>query len=251
MYFHLHKHIYLTIYNGSFIVLDLFKDQYITLSKNDSTVLDFALGIQFKLAKGTHKLYPSQANISLPNNFDKSIKTLKKYEILDSKYYTYPYKISFTQKKDYSSGISDVRWGVLQKNLDLSVPVILIIEAYIALLKISLMLKIRGIAYLIENIKNRPKDRSLYAPKDENSFKFLVVALNKAWFLFPQRIACLEWSSALVLMALRRKWQCNLIIGVQNFPFYAHAWVESGGKIIAESPEFPQKMSIILSEPFE
>lgn len=251
LYFHVPNHVYLASYNDNFIVLDLLKDQYKSLSKKDSVILDVALKNQFEIVGGTHKLYPSETNINLPVDFDKSIEILKEYGVLDTKYYTCPYNSSFIRKKTSSSGVSDTRWGVLQKNQGFSVPIKLIIEAYITLFKVNLTLKIMGFAYLIKKLKNIPKDISSYALKDEDSFKPLVVSLNKAWLLFPQEIACLEWSMALVLMALRRKWKCNLTIGVQTFPFYAHAWVEAGGKIIAESPEFSQKMSIILSEPFK
>ena len=51
-------------------------------------------------------------------------------------------------------------------------------------------------------------------------------------------------------MGLKRKWKCNLEIGVQNLPFAAHAWVKADDKVIADSKNLPETLSVILSEPF-
>ncbi len=52
-----------------------------------------------------------------------------------------------------------------------------------------------------------------------------------------------------VLLALRRRWKCNLEIGIQNYPF-ADAWVECDGKVVMDSQDLRTGLAIILNEPF-
>jgi hypothetical protein len=37
----------------------------------------------------------------------------------------------------------------------------------------------------------------------------------------------------------------TLVIGVQNRPFYAHAWVELDGEIIGDDPRLPEQLAVI------
>jgi hypothetical protein len=62
------------------------------------------------------------------------------------------------------------------------------------------------------------------------------VALVAAFF--PGRALCLEQSLVLWLLLRRRGLQADLRLGVQPYPFGAHAWVEHGGQPLNEKPEF-------------
>jgi len=124
------------------------------------------------------------------------------------------------------------------------------IEAYLILIYVYVTVKFFGIKHLINSIKKSSKRYSFFIEDSPDNFNELVLALNKACFFFPKGVKCLEWSVALVLMGLRRKWRCNIEIGVQNIPFSAHAWVKVGDQIIADSSDLPEKLLIILSEPF-
>jgi len=58
---------------------------------------------------------------------------------------------------------------------------------------------------------------------------------------FPGRAVCLEQSLALYVLLRRRGVPAELRLGVQVYPFYAHAWVELDGKPVNEDPERIQK----------
>ncbi len=62
------------------------------------------------------------------------------------------------------------------------------------------------------------------------------VALVAAFF--PGRALCLEQSLALWLLLRRRGIEADLRLGVQPYPFGAHAWVEHRGEPVNERPEF-------------
>jgi hypothetical protein len=69
------------------------------------------------------------------------------------------------------------------------------------------------------------------------------VGTAKVWYPFGS--ACLEHSVCLLWMMRRAGCEVDLRIGVQPFPFSAHAWVECGGEPINESPE-----RVALFKPF-
>lgn len=62
------------------------------------------------------------------------------------------------------------------------------------------------------------------------------VALVAAFF--PGRALCLEQSLALWTLLRRRGIEADLRLGVQPYPFGAHAWVEHRGEPVNERPEF-------------
>lgn len=61
------------------------------------------------------------------------------------------------------------------------------------------------------------------------------VALAAAFF--PGRAICLEQSLTLYVLLRRRGTPAELKLGVQPFPFAAHAWVELDGQPVNEDPE--------------
>jgi transglutaminase-like putative cysteine protease len=58
-----------------------------------------------------------------------------------------------------------------------------------------------------------------------------------AGVFFPGRARCLEQSLALYVLLRRRGVPAQLRIGVQPYPFNAHAWVELSGAPLNEQPE--------------
>ena len=55
--------------------------------------------------------------------------------------------------------------------------------------------------------------------------------------LYPGRARCLEQSMALYVLLRRRGIAADLRLGVQPYPFNAHAWVELNGVALNEEPE--------------
>jgi hypothetical protein len=54
---------------------------------------------------------------------------------------------------------------------------------------------------------------------------------------YPGRSKCLEQTVAGYLLLRRRGTPVQIRLGVQPYPFYAHAWLELGGAPLTESPE--------------
>lgn len=108
----------------------------------------------------------------------------------------------------------------------------------------------RGFYSTIQLIKRCRESQSNYIIPPMEDLRKLANIVNKACLIHPTRTKCLEWAMTFVLLALKRKWKCNLEIGVQNYPFFAHAWVECDGKVVMDSQDLREGLAIILNEPF-
>lgn len=75
--------------------------------------------------------------------------------------------------------------------------------------------------------------------------------LDKACMLYPTKTLCLAWAASFVMLLLKRGWRCQLLIGVQTLPFYAHAWVELNGKVINDDPQLQERLAPIFCLNFE
>lgn len=75
--------------------------------------------------------------------------------------------------------------------------------------------------------------------------------LNAATLLYPRKTVCLAWSVALAYAALPQGFPLTLCIGVQNKPFYSHAWLERAGRVVGDAADLPQKMVTIYRRSWE
>lgn len=70
-------------------------------------------------------------------------------------------------------------------------------------------------------------------------------AVAMAGAFFPGRAICLEQSLTLYLLLRRRGIPVELRIGVQPYPFHAHAWVEFEGEPVNEEAEVVRQFVLL------
>lgn len=111
-----------------------------------------------------------------------------------------------------------------------------VVRASLLLLWVRLHLKARGFGPSVAAARrwagSRPSSESDPALVEKTA---LAVALAAAFF--PGRAVCLEQSLSLYVLLRRRGVDAELKLGVQPFPFLAHAWVEVDGAPVNEEPE--------------
>jgi hypothetical protein len=229
MPYHLTDHIYITQFQDELILLDLKQDKYTVCFK------EFAdLVLQLLEGKVTD---PSE---------DTAIQTLLDDRIVEEKENIYPFYID---KKSTSEGVANVDWRLPLENV--RVPFDLeVVKAFLVLLKVNFYIKFRGFYSGIQSIKNAYNPTNSYTLPTQKELRKLANIVNKACLIYPTRTKCLEWAMTFVLLALKRKWKCNLEIGVQNYPFMAHAWIECNGHVVMDEDVLRDELAIILSEPF-
>jgi translation initiation factor 6 (eIF-6) len=238
MFYHLNDHVYAVNYNNEIIILDTVQDNYIIVNDKAKTILEDYL------SKGV-----IQTEVS-----DSSILSIIKYfndnNILSSSYFSIPCgRIKKIAKK--LQGAPNLDWRLEKNELLKRTSNILIVEAYIVLCIVHRYIKkysLYKLIVLLRKYRNVLEKNNILS--NQITIEQLAIALNKACLVYPSKVKCLEWAAALTLMGLRRKLKCNLVIGIQNLPFMAHAWVEYNSTIICDTPELSKQLAIVLKEPF-
>lgn len=101
---------------------------------------------------------------------------------------------------------------------------------------LKLALKSVGFARTVRWIRRRT-DRALERGGDPAAIESVAHAVALAAALYPGRALCLEQSLALYYLLRRAGIDARLRLGVQPYPFSAHAWVEYGGVPLNDFPE--------------
>lgn len=229
-------HMYPSQYRDELILLDTKQDKYIICSESFSKeLLNLVSGPIHMNSFNQHKC-----------DLESDIAELISRGIIEKEQACYPYYID---QKINSHGVSNVDWNLplhgRQVKFDKEV-----FEALTVLIKVNFYMQSAGLYGTIQRIRKSRKNEINYLIPSIEELEALANKLNKACLVFPKKTKCLKWAMAFVLMALKRNWKCNLEIGVQNYPFMAHAWIECGGEVIMDSNDLRKGMAIILAEPF-
>jgi len=237
MHYHLNDHIYIAQFKDELILLDTKQDKYTICFKQFSGLLLNVL--EGKQAASGEKLFSiPQDPVSIQNLIDDGV--------IQEKDTLYPFHID---RKLDSDGVSNVDWRLPLENKKIPLNV-QVLKAFKTLLQVNFYIKFRGLHSTIQLIKKSRKSNSNYIIPQDEELRDLANIVNKACLIYPTRTKCLEWAMTFVLLALKRMWKCNIEIGVQNYPFLAHAWVESNGRVVMDSEDLRTGLAIILNEPF-
>lgn len=243
IHYHLNDHIYIAQFRDEIIFLDTKQDVYTICSQHFSRLLVSLLERRQSYPEETpffssDSQFSSQEIYSIQKLIDDKI--IKKTDTL------YPFYI---YRKSDSKGVSNVNWSLPlnNKNVPFNIQVL---KALGTLIKVNFYINIRGFYSTINLIKTYKEQKIIYIVPEDEELNNLANIVNKACLIYPTRTKCLEWAITFVLLALKRKWKCNLEIGVQNYPFLAHAWVECNDKVVMDSPDLREDLAIILNEPF-
>jgi hypothetical protein len=227
-HYNLQDHIYITQYREALILLDTKADTYTICSPEFSELLMGLIG-----------------DTTGAQDID-CIQDLLDDKIIEKKETGYPFYID---RKIDTDGVSAIDWklplDIKKVHLNTSV-----LKAFLTLIQVNFNINARGFYAAIQYLKKTQKNHLAYTIPSDEQLIDLANILNKACLIYPVRIKCLEWAMTFVLLALRRRWKCNLEIGIQNYPFLAHAWVECDGKVVMDSQDLRTGLAIILNEPF-
>lgn len=117
-----------------------------------------------------------------------------------------------------------------------------VVTCMVLLLAADLSLKTLGLRRSVK-LARRLVRRSEAGTADRPGIMAVARAVAAAAAFYPGRAQCLEQSLALFLLLRRRRIAADLRIGVQPFPFSAHAWVEHDGRAINEVEDFVTRLA--------
>lgn len=236
--------VYGALWNDEAVILDLTRDQYVGLDECASELLLELLG-------STHFLNSAEcfrAILSPP---------LKRviFERLSNfiEFVPSPGDLSRQRaaKPNEPGGLSICEWRPQESPFikNDAVSKRQVYEALLTLGQVDYLLsrkRLSGLLCALESFKGSDKQPTLNV---KQSLSRLHWAIQEARLWYPRDVNCLIGSGALALMSIRRGLAVQFAVGVQKYPFFAHAWIEYVGTVINDSPEVNQRLSVLLRKP--
>ncbi|HEX6560334.1 MAG TPA: lasso peptide biosynthesis B2 protein [Longimicrobiales bacterium] len=118
-----------------------------------------------------------------------------------------------------------------------------IIATLVVLAGVDCALRVFGFVRVMRGARrltSRPE-----ASSDAALIKETFQQILTATAFYPGRSQCLEQSVAGYVLLRRRGFDVHVRIGVQPYPFAAHAWLELDGRPLTESEEVVQTFAIM------
>jgi hypothetical protein len=247
--FYIPFHIHIVNNIETTIILDLKRDLYLILLKEEYVCIKHAIANNFYY---DGKNFQSKKNIPF-ENFNKILKKLLEKQLL----LYVPIKLLKNKKrgkiievKNRTPGMENIDWKIDSLYNYFKPCFFMILKSYFMLIFVHIMVKLTGLSFLISLLHflkiNKPLSLTTINKK---KLLIMVSSLNKATQFYPYRIKCLEWSVALSFLCLLKKYKTTFNIGIQNYPFVSHAWVEVEDKVICDDKNLPKKLLVILTVP--
>jgi hypothetical protein len=246
MRFRLAPHIYAGKCNDDIIILDIEKDKYISITDKAASALQATLENDFTFTNDTYTCAQRVIDLEVPlSEMIEHFLSIRFIEICDQE--------QGTQLPNalMPGGLANYRWDHKSSMTAFSrVSKRSIITAFITLIKVESLLKKQGIKGILEALKKEHSSSKVYHSGTEKIIQELSDSVDIACSLYPKKIFCLGWASTFTLVALRNGINADLIIGVQNMPFYAHAWAEVDGNVINDDVQVRNRLTPLLKVPF-
>jgi hypothetical protein len=106
---------------------------------------------------------------------------------------------------------------------------LLVLEAYLSLIRFDLYLVRGDFNAIYGKIRNYPIGRKHSSP---DSVVPVCVAVDMACIWYCKEVLCLQRSAATACLLRKYGISAHLVIGAQQMPFKAHAWVEVDGRVV-------------------
>lgn len=111
----------------------------------------------------------------------------------------------------------------------------LLFESYGCLLRIGLAMQGKnGMRALHDAVRAQP----LIPPGNETRCDpyTLFRAMDLACVFYLYRVLCLQRAAATTILLRRHGFSAEMVVGIKQFPFRSHAWVEVEGSIANDKP---------------
>jgi hypothetical protein len=118
----------------------------------------------------------------------------------------------------------------------------LVLQAYLRLIQFDLYLARKDFAALYDKVRNYPcgsRAPGLHAVPQ------ICAAMDLACIWYCKEALCLQRSAATACLLRKYSVPAQMVIGAQQIPFKAHAWVEVEGRVVNDKPYTPE-MYVVL-----
>ncbi|MBS1988669.1 lasso peptide biosynthesis B2 protein [Candidatus Dependentiae bacterium] len=246
IFFELSKSVYAAQTDSGIIVLDAQKDKYISIAGTSATflktVVEQAITIQ-------DNFFSCDVHADQQESFNQDIHYFLEKKIIKKR--DTSCAVRSIKKALEPGGLADYQWDRKEKFVESTQASWFLTFKFLYLVfRVDCALRRNGIVGILKKIEVYKKKHAIYQDLMLQDIQTLSNALDRACSIYPKKIFCLAWASAFTLMALKMGYKCNLVIGVQSPPFYAHAWAQVGDLVINDDSIIKSRLAIILATPF-
>lgn len=118
----------------------------------------------------------------------------------------------------------------------------LVLKAYLKLIHFDLYLARGNFAALHHKVRDYPVGKKTPVP---GAVERICSAVDMACIWYWKEALCLQRSAATACLLKKYGVPAQMVIGAQQMPFKAHAWVEVGGRIVNDKP-YTSEMYAVL-----
>jgi transglutaminase superfamily protein len=118
----------------------------------------------------------------------------------------------------------------------------LVLRAYLQLIHFDLYLARGNFAALYEKVRQHPVTKRAPAP---DAVERICSAIDMACIWYWKEALCLQRSAATACLLKKYGVPAQMVIGAQQMPFKAHAWVEVGGRVVNDKPYTPEIYAVL------
>jgi hypothetical protein len=119
---------------------------------------------------------------------------------------------------------------------------LLILQAYLKLIQFDFYLAPGNFEALYSKVRNY---RIRKRPLSPDSVERICSAMDMACVWYWKEALCLQRSAATACLLKRFGIPAQLVIGAQQMPFKAHAWVEVDGRVVNDKPYTPETYAVL------
>ena len=116
------------------------------------------------------------------------------------------------------------------------------LKAYLMLLLLEPYLVRGDFAALYDRVRTYPTTKKI---PSEDTIERICSAVNLACILYWKKALCLQRAAVTVCLLRRHGVTAELVIGAQQSPFKAHAWVEVSGRVINDKSYVPEIYAVL------
>lgn len=118
----------------------------------------------------------------------------------------------------------------------------LVLSAFLKLVDFDLYLARGKFGALYDKVRHSPLAASTPNP---DALEQICSAVDMACIWYWKEVLCLQRSAATACLLKKYGVPAQMVIGVQQIPFTAHAWVEVDGRVVNDKPYTPEMYAVL------
>jgi transglutaminase superfamily protein len=116
------------------------------------------------------------------------------------------------------------------------------LQAYLLLIRFDLYLARGNFTALYDKVRGYPTGKK---SESADSIERICFAMDMACIWYWKEALCLQRSAATARLLKRYGIRAQMVVGAQQMPFKAHAWVEVAGRVVNDKPYMPEIYAVL------